>query len=83
MAKTPRARYYRNRDIRNNKFSENFADAFIRRHSKVAGDIADNYKRRAIDMALVEMYCSGEKYGSSKHKELIERASDSKGAIWI
>ena len=66
----------KNKDIRFNEFTENFADQYVTQHSKVAKDVSEDYKQRAINQALVELYCSGSKYGSEKNKKLIERAQN-------
>ena len=47
----------------------------------MAKEMTEDYKRNAINKALVEMYCSGEKY-RNKNRELKER-SKTQEVEWI
>ena len=43
------------------------------RHSKLTEELATNYKQKAINDALIEMYAGGERY-IGKHSSLIEKS---------
>ena len=47
----------------------------------MAKEMTEDYKKNAINKALVEMYCSGEKY-RNKNRELKER-SKTQEVEWI
>ena len=60
--------HFKNQKIRFDEFVEDFADKYIDKHSKVAKTVSEDYKQRAINQALAELYCNEGKYGSEKNK---------------
>ena len=55
------------------EFEENYTKSYVRKHAAVAKTLTADYKRNAINKALTEMYCSGDKY-IIKNKELKEKS---------
>ena len=81
ISKAPKHRLEREKEKRVKQFEEEILSQYLKQHSKVTKDAADDYKRNAVNNALVEMFCSGEKY-RSKNKHLIEK-SKAMNTEWI
>lgn len=64
-----------NRDEKDRLYQDDLIDAYIRKYTTLTKQLANDYKRHAINAFLTEMYCGDDnpKY-SSKYKDLIERA---------
>ncbi len=61
------------RDERMRKFADEFAADGVNKHANLSRDLSEDYKRRAVDQAIVELYCNDGKY-RTKYKELIEKS---------
>ena len=72
---TPRMRSIENRDEKDRLYQDDLIDAYIRKYTMLTKQLANDYKRHAINAFLTEMYCGDQnpKY-SSKYKDLIEKA---------
>ena len=55
------------------QFENELIQQYLKSHTRMTKEMAEDYKKNAINSAFVEMYCSEDKY-ISKNKELIERS---------
>ena len=69
------------KERREKEFEDEFANKYVRKHAAVAKSLSGDYKRNAINKALVEMYCSGDKY-PNKNKALKEKSRPG-NAEWV
>ena len=76
-----RRRIERERERRAKQFEDELLGQYLRQHSQLAEDMAEDYKREAVNSAMIEMYCSDDKY-RTKNKQLIEK-SKTKNKDWI
>ena len=53
----------------------------MKEHSNLAKEISEQYKKNVVDKAIIEIFCSEDRY-KSKNKKLIER-SKAKDGDWI
>ena len=66
---------------RKQQFEKDVLDSYMKEHSDLAKEISEQYKKNVVDKAIVEIFCSEERY-RTKNKKLIER-SKAKDGDWI
>ena len=76
LAKNPKARLIREKNERVRYFSEQFATEAAKKYASTARELAEDYKRQALDQAVVEMYCGGSRF-AERNRNLIERSKAS------
>ena len=62
----------KNKDENDMMYEEDLLDAYIKRYVSVSKQMAEDYKRHAINAYITESYASKPKY-PSKHRALIEK----------
>ena len=76
LDKNPKSRLIREKNERVRYFSEQFATEAAKKYASTARELAEDYKRQALDQAVVEMYCGGSRF-AEKNKNLVERSKAS------
>ena len=64
-----------NKEEKEREYEDNLVDAYLRKYTNLAKEMAMNYKRQAINAYLTETYCGDDnpKY-AHKYRDLIEKA---------
>ena len=75
MKNSPRVRSIENKEEKEREYEDNLVDAYMRKYTNLAKEMAMNYKRQAINAFLTETYCGDDnpKY-ANKYRDLIEKA---------
>ena len=81
LSRSPSQRLKREKVERMQKYSEKFSEDMAKRHSQISRELSEDYKRQAVDKAIVEMFCSGGKY-RDKNRSLVEK-SKRNGDAWL
>ena len=81
LAKAMSKRIERAKLRRKQQFEKDVLDSYMKEHSDLAKEISEQYKKNVVDKAIVEIFCSEERY-RTKNKKLIER-SKAKDGDWI
>ena len=71
--KGAKSRFKREKERKHNEFEQEFTKQYEKHHSKLSEELTADYKQQAINQALIEMYCKGDKY-HGKYEKLIEKA---------
>ena len=76
-----RQRIEREKELREKNFEDELLGQYLKQHSQLTKNMVEDYKREAVNSAMVEMYCSDSKY-RIKNKKIIEK-SKTKNKDWI
>ena len=75
LQKSPRHRSIVNKDKKDRLYQDDLIDDYLAKYSRLVKQMAQDYKREAINLYITETFCEHEgKYPPSKNQALLEKA---------
>ena len=75
LQKSPRHRSIVNKDKKDRLYQDDLIDDYLAKYSRLVKQMAQDYKREAINLYITETFCEQEgKYPPSKNQALLEKA---------